>query len=122
MCGFSPISCASNMKNCENFVAANLKCGFCYRDKILPDGGTDCRDVLFSQIIAECVERLDVALLNGILRNPENNFPSDPFADPIMDLSVLPIPIGALSFGAGSQLKNVVSSFTNSDFQISNPV
>ncbi|KAH8945333.1 hypothetical protein BDL97_12G036500 [Sphagnum fallax] len=60
------------------------------------------------QIIAECVERLDVALLNGILRNPANNFPSDPFADPIMDLSVLPIPIGALSFGAGSQLKNVV--------------
>jgi hypothetical protein len=110
------------MKNCENFIAANLKCGFCYRDNILPDGGTDCRNVLFSQIIAECVERLDVALLNGILRNPENNFPSDPFADPIMDLSVLPIPIGALSFGAGSQLKNVVSSFTNSDFQISNPV
>ncbi len=40
----------------------------------------------------ECVERLDVALLNGILKNPENNFPNDPFADPIIDLSILLIP------------------------------
>jgi hypothetical protein len=50
----------------------------------------------------KCIERLDVALLNGILRNLENNFPNDPFANSIIDLSVLPIPIGAFNFGIGS--------------------
>jgi hypothetical protein len=50
----------------------------------------------------KCVERLDVALLNGILRKLENNFPNDPFANSIIDLSVLPIPIGAFNFGIGS--------------------
>ena len=66
--------------------------------------------VLDLQIIAECVERLDVAMLNGIMRNPEDDSPTDPLADPITDLSVLPIPAGTLTFGAGSQLKNVVGS------------
>lgn len=60
-------------------------------------------------MIAECVDRLDVAMFNGIMRNPEEDSPTDPLADPVTDLSVLPIPAGALTFGAGSQLKNAVS-------------
>ena len=59
-------------------------------------------------MIAECVDRLDVAMFNGIMRNPEEDSPTDPLADPVTDLSVLPIPVGALTFGAGSQLKNAV--------------
>ncbi len=54
--------------------------------------------------------RLDVAMFNGILRDPDDDAPTDPLADPITDLSVLPIPIGGLTFGAGSHLNNVVSS------------
>ncbi len=65
---------------------------------------------LLLQVIQECVARLDVAMFNGILRDPEDDSPTDPLADPITDLSVLPIPIGGLTFGAGSHLKNVVSS------------
>lgn len=61
------------------------------------------------QVIEECVMRLDVAMFNGILRDSEDDPPTDPLADPITDLSVLPIPIGGLTFGAGSHLKNVVS-------------
>jgi len=49
-----------------------------------------------------------VAMFNGILRDPEDDVPTDPLSDPITDLSVLPIPIGSLTFGAGSHLKNVV--------------
>ena len=49
-------------------------------------------------------------MFNGILRDPEDDAPTDPLADPITDLSVLPIPIGSLTFGAGSHLKNVVST------------
>ena len=64
--------------------------------------------IWFFQVIAECVDRLDVAMFNGIMRNPEEDSPTDPLADPITDLSVLPIPVGALTFGAGSQLKNAV--------------
>lgn len=60
------------------------------------------------QVIEECVARLDVAMFNGILRDPEDDAPTDPLSDPITDLSVLPIPIGSLTFGAGSHLKNVV--------------
>ena len=67
-------------------------------------------EVKFLQVIEECVVRLDVAMFNGILRDPDDDSPTDPLADPISDLSVLPIPIGSLTFGAGSHLKNVVGS------------
>ena len=63
---------------------------------------------LVLQVIAECIDKLDVAMLNGIMRNPEEYSPTDPVADPLTDRSVLPIPVGALTFGAGSQLKNAV--------------
>lgn len=59
----------------------------------------------------QLVARLDVAMLNAILRESADEIPTDPVADPISDASVLPIPAGKLSFGAGAQLKNVVCSF-----------
>lgn len=62
------------------------------------------------QVIEECVTRLDVAMFNGILRDPKDDAPTDPLADPITDGSVLPSPIASLTFGAGSHLKNVVST------------
>ncbi|KAG0566301.1 hypothetical protein KC19_7G053400 [Ceratodon purpureus] len=71
-----------------------------------------CLPVLSRQVIAECVDRLDVAMFNGIMRNPEEDSPTDPLADPVTDLSVLPIPVGALTFGAGSQLKNAVVTWS----------
>jgi len=55
-------------------------------------------------------------MFNGILRDPEDDAPTDPLSDPITDLSVLPIPIGSLTFGAGSHLKNVVCVLRNSTF------
>jgi hypothetical protein len=56
----------------------------------------------------QCVARLDVAMFNAILRQSEEEMPTDPISDPISDPSVLPIPAGNLSFGAGAQLKNAV--------------
>lgn len=53
--------------------------------------------------------RLDVAMFNAILRESEEDMPTDPLSDPIGDLRVLPIPAGRSSFGAGAQLKNTVS-------------
>ncbi|KAG0604047.1 hypothetical protein M758_10G140300 [Ceratodon purpureus] len=76
------------------------------------DAECGCLPVLSRQVIAECVDRLDVAMFNGILRNPEHKSPTDPIADPIQDLSVLPIPAGDLTFGAGSQLKNAVVTWS----------
>lgn len=57
----------------------------------------------------QCVSRLDVAMFNAILRESENDMPTDPVSDPIVDSKVLPIPAGDLSFGSGAQLKNSVS-------------
>ncbi|CAK9226911.1 unnamed protein product [Sphagnum jensenii] len=71
-----------------------------------------CLPVLKKMVIQECVTRLDVAMFNGILRDPDDDAPTDPLADPITDLSVLPIPIGGLTFGAGSHLNNVVVNWS----------
>nr|XP_024397619.1 uncharacterized protein LOC112292889 isoform X4 [Physcomitrium patens] len=76
------------------------------------EGECGCLPVLSRQVISECVDRLDVALFNGIMRNPGEDSPTDPLADPVTDLSVLPIPVGALTFGAGSQLKNAVVTWS----------
>lgn len=57
----------------------------------------------------QCVARLDVAMLNAILRESADETPTDPVSDPISDLKVLPIPAGKSSFGAGAQLKNAVN-------------
>lgn len=57
----------------------------------------------------QCIARLDVAMLNAILRESAHQIPTDPVSDPIVDSKVLPIPAGDLSFGSGAQLKNSVS-------------
>lgn len=62
-----------------------------------------------TQIMEQCVARLDVAMFNAILRDSDDNFPTDPVSDPIADLRVLPIPSRTSSFGSGAQLKNSVS-------------
>jgi hypothetical protein len=60
----------------------------------------------------QCVTRLDVAMFNAILRQSEEEMPTNPISDPISDPSVLPIPAGNLSFGAGAQLKNAVGNWS----------
>ncbi|ONK68256.1 uncharacterized protein A4U43_C05F9350 [Asparagus officinalis] len=57
------------------------------------------------QVMEQCVSRLDVAMFNAILRESENDMPTDPVSNPIVDSKVLPIPAGDLSFGSGAQLK-----------------
>lgn len=57
----------------------------------------------------QCVARLDVAMFNAILRESDDDIPTDPVSDPISNPHVLPIPSGKSSFGAGAQLKNAVS-------------
>ncbi|VAI18952.1 unnamed protein product [Triticum turgidum subsp. durum] len=71
-----------------------------------------CLPVLAKLVMEQCVARLDVALFNAILRESENEIPSDPISDPILDSTVLPIPAGNLSFGSGAQLKNAVGSWS----------
>jgi hypothetical protein len=58
----------------------------------------------------QCIARLDIAMFNAILRESEDEIPTDPMSDPITDPKVLPIPSGKFSFGAGVQLKNAVST------------
>jgi hypothetical protein len=62
----------------------------------------------YSQVMEQCVARLDVAMFNAILRESASEIPTDPISDPIVDAKVLPIPAGELSFGSGAQLKNSV--------------
>lgn len=57
----------------------------------------------------QCVARLDVAMFNAILRESDDEMPTDPVSDPVSDPKVLPVPSGKSSFGAGIQLKNAVS-------------
>ena len=49
-------------------------------------------------------------MFNGIFCDLDDDSLTDPLADPISDLSVLPIPIESLMLGARSQLKNVLDS------------
>ncbi|CAK9206203.1 unnamed protein product [Sphagnum troendelagicum] len=71
-----------------------------------------CLPILSKMIISQCVERLDVVLFNGIMRSSTDDSCADLLADPITNLSVLPIPVGTLTFGAGAQLKNVVVTWS----------
>jgi len=59
-----------------------------------------------------CIARLDIAMFNAILRESENEIPTDPISDPIVDSRVLPIPAGNLSFGSGAQLKSSVGNWS----------
>ncbi|KAF5187243.1 nucleolar-like protein, partial [Thalictrum thalictroides] len=59
------------------------------------------------KVMEQCVNRLDVAMFNAILRKSVDDIPTDPISNPISDSKVLPIPAGNSSVGLGAQLKNV---------------
>lgn len=71
-----------------------------------------CLPVLARLIMEQCVARLDVAMFNAILRESDDEIPTDPLSDPISDAKVLPIPAGKASFGAGAQLKNAIGNWS----------
>ncbi|PSR87496.1 Myosin-H heavy chain like [Actinidia chinensis var. chinensis] len=71
-----------------------------------------CLPVLARMIMEQCVARLDVAMFNAILRDSDDEIPTDPVSDPISDAKVLPIPAGRASFGAGAQLKNAIGNWS----------
>ncbi|KAJ1424218.1 SecA, preprotein cross-linking domain superfamily [Sesbania bispinosa] len=61
----------------------------------------------------QLVNRLDLAMFNGILRESDEEMLTDPLSDPISDSKVLPIPAGKLGFGATAQLKNAGRRFSD---------
>lgn len=71
-----------------------------------------CLPVLAKLVMEHCIARLDIAMFNAILRESENEIPTDPISDPIVDSRVLPIPAGNLSFGSGAQLKSSVGNWS----------
>lgn len=71
-----------------------------------------CLPVLARLVMEQCVNRLDVAMFNAILRESADDIPTDPVSDPISDSAVLPIPAGKSSFGAGAQLKNAIGNWS----------
>ncbi|KAF3330912.1 hypothetical protein FCM35_KLT04266 [Carex littledalei] len=71
-----------------------------------------CLPVLARLVMEQCVVRLDAAMFNALLRESDDEVPTDPMSDPITDPKVLPIPHGKSSFGAGVQLKNAIGSWS----------
>ncbi|KAK9117510.1 hypothetical protein Sjap_016457 [Stephania japonica] len=71
-----------------------------------------CLPVLARLVMEQCVDRLDVAMFNAVLRESDDEIPTDPVSDPISDSKVLPIPAGKSSFGAGAQLKNTIGNWS----------
>ncbi|CAM0949976.1 unnamed protein product [Alopecurus aequalis] len=71
-----------------------------------------CLPMLAKLVMEQCIARLDIAMFNAILRESEDEIPTDPMSDPITDPKVLPIPSGKFSFGAGAQLKNAIGSWS----------
>ncbi|KAL7232754.1 hypothetical protein ACSBR2_010712 [Camellia fascicularis] len=71
-----------------------------------------CLPVLARLIMMQCVARLDVAMFNAILRESDDDIPTDPVSDPVSDAKVLPIPAGKASFGAGALLKNAIGNWS----------
>nr|CAD1837028.1 unnamed protein product [Ananas comosus var. bracteatus] len=71
-----------------------------------------CLPMLCRLVMEQCVARLDVAMFNAILRESDDDIPTDPMSDPISNPHVLPIPSGKSSFGAGAQLKNAVGNWS----------
>lgn len=51
-------------------------------------------------------------MFNAILRDSDENFPTDPVSDPIADSRVLPIPCSITSFGSGALLKNSIGNWS----------
>ncbi|XP_008783793.2 uncharacterized protein LOC103702930 [Phoenix dactylifera] len=71
-----------------------------------------CLPMLARLVMEQCVARLDVAMFNAILRESDDEIPTDPVSDPISDPKVLPIPSGKSSFGSGAQLKNAIGNWS----------
>ncbi|KAL5224479.1 hypothetical protein ABZP36_011118 [Zizania latifolia] len=71
-----------------------------------------CLPMLAKLVMEQCIARLDVAMFNAILRESDDEIPTDPMSDPITDPKVLPIQSGKFSFGAGVQLKNAIGSWS----------
>lgn len=71
-----------------------------------------CLPMLAKLLMEQCIARLDIAMFNAILRESEDEIPTDPISDPITDPKVLPIPSGKFGFGAGVQLKNAIGSWS----------
>ncbi|OIW07261.1 hypothetical protein TanjilG_08376 [Lupinus angustifolius] len=80
----------------------------------LQAGGHECGclPVIAILVMEQLVNRLDIAMFNAILRESDEEMPTDPISDPISDSKVLPIPAGKSGFGAGVQLKNAISNWT----------
>ncbi|CAA7060626.1 unnamed protein product [Microthlaspi erraticum] len=70
-----------------------------------------CLPILAKMVMEKCIARVDVAMFNAILRESEDQIPTDPVSDPILDSNVLPIPSGDLSFGSGAHLKNAIGNW-----------
>ncbi|WJX29771.1 hypothetical protein P8452_18376 [Trifolium repens] len=71
-----------------------------------------CLPMLPKLIMEQCVARLDVAMFNAILRESDDEIPTDPVSDAISDPKVLPIPPGNSTFGGGAQLKTVIGNWS----------
>ncbi|CAH9108491.1 unnamed protein product, partial [Cuscuta europaea] len=71
-----------------------------------------CLPMLTKLVMEQLVRRLDVAMFNAILRESNDEMPTDPVSDPISNPKVLPIPVGKLTFGAGVQLKNAIGNWS----------
>ncbi|XP_019428039.1 PREDICTED: uncharacterized protein LOC109336104 isoform X2 [Lupinus angustifolius] len=86
----------------------------CERLCPLRAGGHECGclPVIARLMMEQLVNRLDVAMFNAILRDSDEDMPTDPISDPISDSKVLPIPAGKSGFGAGVQLKNAIGNWT----------
>ncbi|KAE9619159.1 hypothetical protein Lal_00047068 [Lupinus albus] len=86
----------------------------CERLCPLRAGGHECGclPVIARLMMEQLVNRLDVAMFNAILRESDEDMPTDPISDPISDSKVLPIPAGKSGFGAGVQLKNAIGNWT----------
>ncbi|PKA54501.1 hypothetical protein AXF42_Ash000335 [Apostasia shenzhenica] len=71
-----------------------------------------CLPIIAKLVMEQCVARLDVAMFNAILRQSDEEIPTDPVADPVSNCDVLPVTPGKLSFGAGAQVKNAIGSWS----------
>ncbi|XP_044466263.1 uncharacterized protein LOC123196340 [Mangifera indica] len=110
-------TCSSRDQDQVNFSLGHWKKAFkdaCERLCPVRAGGHECGclHLLVKLIMEQCVARLDVAMFNAILRESDDEIPTDPVSDPISDFKVLPIPAGKSSFGAGAQLKNAIGSWS----------
>ncbi|MED6132264.1 hypothetical protein PIB30_017531 [Stylosanthes scabra] len=71
-----------------------------------------CMPTIRRLIMEQCMARLDVAMFNAILRNSDDEIPTDPLSDPITDPKVLPIPPAKSSFGTGATLKTIIGTWS----------